>query len=1144
MMLSRFITITLVLAGLIFCFPAMGTAEESDWPMWRYDANRSAASPAELPSQLRLQWKRELPAPSPAFPNDPRLCFDISYEPVVAGKTIFVPSMVSDSVTAYDTETGTEKWKFYADGPVRFAPIVDHEKLYFVSDDGCLYCLNAKKGRLLWKFCGLPVEQAVCKLLGNGRLISRWPARGGPVLTDGMIYYSAGIWPNEGVYIYAVDADSGKLIWVNKDANFVKNGLLDHGTRRDGGLSPQGYLAVLGQKLIVPCGRALPAFFDRKSGQMEPYTTGWGGRIGLSKGCWYACGIGDYLFQSGDLFSLVPLPIPPNLAPTTNILVSLNDFSQQMNIPPSTTEQLIKDFTLDVVEKENERFIRIQNSDPITYLSWNTSLKAKPLNAGERQAIETRTRVQIDPANGKDTGSYREPVLTKDVVYYSSSESNLSRLIKDENRRAQKSTGYVEIAACDITRPPKWGLTYKGGWGTPYRFVQWRVGQLDKTWSLPSKLKVHIKAGSRLYAGASNIVATVDIPTEGRQPGITWHAAIKGTPTRMLAADDRLFVVTEEGSIYCFGGSKVKAKTYTANHADFGKPTDEWITRAETILKRTGVKEGYCLVLGLGTGRLVEELVSQSRLPIVVLEKDAGKVDAVRRKFDALGLYGSRVHVLPGDLSSIKLSPFIAGLIVSEDIEASGVKVQTAIIEKLFALLRPYGGVACLPIPVNQQEEFTDQVKDAKFAGAEMARVNDLTLLARTGALPDAADWTHERGDEAYAFASKERHVRPPFGILWFGGELDSMIPCLTGPIPRVASGRMFLRVVNDLYSFDIYTGRHLWKRTLPSFGEFVADGNDLYVVSGGNCLRLNPATGEQANIIPVPKEAVKSARAAWQQIRIHGESLVGTAGKYLVCVDRQNGNLRWHLPSHRDALGLAVGAGKVFCVEYLLPIHRLKDKPETQEGVICALDLKSGKILWQSTVSIPVVEIPVKGQEMNAPLNPQLAFCEKDDAVVFTRNRSTVAAYHGTTGKLLWSGDIPCKDQPAFTTLQPPIILPGLLISHTGQMYELSSGSLRRERMWKGTELRGCGRALGCPNLITVRDGFASYFDLDTGKHTYFRGIRSGCMNSLVPAGGIINAPNFARQSCTCNYPISMSLAFVNMPEVVNWESPALEQK
>jgi len=91
---------------------------------------------------------------------------------------------------------------------------------------------------------------------------------------------------------------------------------------------------------------------------------------------------------------------------------------------------------------------------------------------------------------------------------------------------------------------------------------------------------------------------------------------------------------------------------------------------------------------------------------------------------------------------------------------------------------------------------------------------------------------------------------------------------------------------------------------------------------------------------------------------------------------------------------------------------------------------------------------------------------------------------------------------------------------------------------MWKGAnvDLRGCGRALGCPRLIMVRDGYASYFDLGTGEHTYFRGIRAGCTSSLIPADGVVVAPHYGRH-CNCNYPISLSSAFVTMPEASAWD-------
>ena len=115
----------------------------ADWPMWKYNSGHSAVSPEKLPESLHLQWKRELGTPSPAWPeNQKKLRFDDSYEPVASENMIFVPSMRANKVSAYDSSDGKELWRFYTDGPVRLAPLIYKEKLFFGSDDGNLYCLN------------------------------------------------------------------------------------------------------------------------------------------------------------------------------------------------------------------------------------------------------------------------------------------------------------------------------------------------------------------------------------------------------------------------------------------------------------------------------------------------------------------------------------------------------------------------------------------------------------------------------------------------------------------------------------------------------------------------------------------------------------------------------------------------------------------------------------------------------------------------------------------------------------------------------------------------------------------------------------------------------------------------------------------
>ena len=94
--LTIFITLLIIFSG--------SSSLAADWPMWRHDAARSAVTTEQLPAQLHLQWVHQLAKPKPAWPdNQYKLQFDMSYEPVVSGGKMFVNSMVSDSLTAYDT---------------------------------------------------------------------------------------------------------------------------------------------------------------------------------------------------------------------------------------------------------------------------------------------------------------------------------------------------------------------------------------------------------------------------------------------------------------------------------------------------------------------------------------------------------------------------------------------------------------------------------------------------------------------------------------------------------------------------------------------------------------------------------------------------------------------------------------------------------------------------------------------------------------------------------------------------------------------------------------------------------------------------------------------------------------------------------
>jgi outer membrane protein assembly factor BamB len=87
-------------------------------------------------------------------------------------------------------------------------------------------------------------------------------------VVDDVVYFGAGIWPSEGIFLFALDPLTGNVIWQNDSSGSIE---MDqpHGTARaKSGISSQGYLAASGDALLVPTGRAVPAVLRRTDGAL------------------------------------------------------------------------------------------------------------------------------------------------------------------------------------------------------------------------------------------------------------------------------------------------------------------------------------------------------------------------------------------------------------------------------------------------------------------------------------------------------------------------------------------------------------------------------------------------------------------------------------------------------------------------------------------------------------------------------------------------------------------------------------------------------------------------------------------------------------------------------------------------------------
>jgi hypothetical protein len=95
----------------------------------------------------------------------------------------------------------------------------------------------------------------------------------------------------------------------------------------------------------------------------------------------------------------------------------------------------------------------------------------------------------------------------------------------------------------------------------------------------------------------------------------------------------------------------------------------------------------------------------------------------------------------------------------------------------------------------------------------------------------------------------------------------------------------------------------------------------------------------------------------------------------------------------------------------------------------------------------------------------------------------------------------------------------------------------------WGFTRKYGCNTVVGCEYMLTFRSGAAGYYDMrNNGGTGNFGGTKSGCSSNLIPANGVLNAPDYMR-TCTCGYQNRTSLAMVHMPEAEMWTYTTLGQ-
>lgn len=704
-----------------------------------------------------------------------------------------------------------------------------------------------------------------------------------------------------------------------------------------------------------------------------------------------------------------------------------------------------------------------------------------------------------------------------------------------------------------------------------------------------------ILAGDVLFAGGNGLVIGVDA-TSGKQ---LWQAKVDGTAKGLAVADGHLLVSTDAGKIYSF------ATAGTSQHGRVVQTPQEkppvksptaslFAEAARKILDETGIRRGYCLVLGLETGELALELAERSQLMIYAVSPDADKVAAARKTIDAAGLYGARVCVEQWPLDAVPYADYFANLIVSETATITGQLPGTP--SEIVRMLKPIGGTLMLGQPAGHtggtKRLAVDTLRrsfDTLLDESKNIASDGTWFEATRGPLPGAGSWTHEYANPGNTACSDDQIVGAPLGVLWFGhpGPGDMVNRHQRAASPLSLDGRMFIEGENTVMAYDAYNGLKLWQRDIPGAmrvhashdsSNLAVSRDGLFVAVGDRCIRLDPATGQTKTTYLLPP-ADDSTPRRWGYVACSGGLLFGSRtanmrdSDCVIAFEVESGKQRWlykgkNIPHN----AIAIADQTVFIVDRNISDAQREKVIEQQRAEIQNLPesqrSKAEKALDEADIRTVVALNEATGEpRWKKPVD--LTHCggwhaahNKHDAIMATMvnegvlvifgvyldghywqqffagqfDSRRITALSGKDGGLLWSRQVGFRVRPLIIgdTLHAE---PWAFDLHTGEPRMRTNPITGLSDRWQFSRVgHHCGLPIGSPKALYFRSYNLAYYDLagDYGS-LHFGAQRPGCWINFLPAAGLLMMPE-ASAGCMCAFPNMCTVVFKPVEKLKGW--------
>lgn len=1087
--------------ALISIVSLASVVRAADWAMYRGDAQHSGASAEELPSELKLVWSKALPPLEAAWPDQPRMQFDALYQPIVLDRIMLLASAREDCVTAYRLEDGAELWRFVGGGPFRLPPAAANGKVYAGSDDGYLYALDLKTGKMLWKVKGSPKDRLV---LGNERLIDTWPVRGGPVVAEGKVYFAAGLFPFMGIFVYCLDAESGAVVWCNSSDGSAYL-TQPHGAKSFAGIAPQGAMTLCGEHLLIPNGRAVCASYERSTGKMEYFS--FASKFGGHDVTAYNS---EFFFNGGLTYT-----VSNGKAAGTALLtpVIAGGYAYGITSAPKAAEV--------AAAKEPSA-----PSDPVI---------KDPLSAAATAVKESVTAI-----------------VKKDVAIDGIVAQDLATPLEDPSV-LKKLKGPVARFKTSAVVPFKGAKTLLAAGKSLY------VGTTDgiTVFSLPLSNKQAPSRKIDVKGGVANLIAA-----DGKLIAVTAKGEVlcfgTGKPVEeralVAASTPDAAVPAEISALIADAGIKsgyalvLGAESLPAAHALISK-TEMSVVLLEADAAKCEALRRDLLRAGKYGDRLavMEGSLTTRALPSYFADLIVGADASAIAGGGQFWVNAFRVlHPYHG-----------AAYIKSSENNASVMKdaltqfVEHAALSKRgdFTRLLRTGGV---PGAGNWTHEHADagntRVSQDKVVKAPLG------VLWWGGSSHDGILPRHGHGPQPQVVDGR---------LIIEGVDVMRAVDIYTGrviwevPLPGVgsyynhlihhpgangtgtnfisSSDGIYVSMGRKCYLLSLDTGKTLKEFALPD--RALAGGIwgyinvvDDFLIAGAGIPRKEKPPEKEPKVEGKEDEDTVDPNAIPKEIAYPRT----IASKELYVFDRKTGKELWSTVAEQEFRhnGICAGGGKIFAVDRLTPevIIKAKVTPVSlpEGSVLQVFALPTGKKLWRCEQDV---------------FGTWLSYSAAHDVLMEAGRRTRdsifdepkgMRAFNGSTGEILWQDPM---------ALGPAMIRGKMVMKEksacdllTGKPVMIDDPITGVPQEWTWTRMYGCNTPACSEHLLTFRSGAAGFYDLSRNGGTgNFGGFRSSCTHNLVVAGGILCAPDYTR-TCICSYQLQTSVALIPDADVEVW--------